>query len=224
MSKLGPYDLNQIYTGDARELSKSIPNESVDLILCDPVYWQIEDYTWLARLAEKILKTGGSVVAQCGTVHRFWAEQAMRLTNLTPQPLIIETFSGGFYQLWKHRTLSCWHPFIWMTKGERENNEWVHDWIKGAGRDKSSHAWGDTDAAFIHLIERLTKPDDIVIDPFCGGGTTLKACKKMGRNFLAFEIDSDTAEIARMAVMETKQTLMLIPYNFEHIQLDFSTD
>ena len=36
--KLGPYDLNSIITGDARELSKAIPDASVDLIFTDPPY------------------------------------------------------------------------------------------------------------------------------------------------------------------------------------------
>ena len=38
MTTLGPYDLNTIITGDARELAKAIPDESVDLIFTDPVY------------------------------------------------------------------------------------------------------------------------------------------------------------------------------------------
>jgi DNA modification methylase len=48
---LGPYKLGfnsdenvGIYTGDARELSRAIPDESVDLIFTDPVYDRIEDY------------------------------------------------------------------------------------------------------------------------------------------------------------------------------------
>jgi DNA modification methylase len=35
---LGPYELNTIMTGDARELAKAIPDESVDLLVEDPPY------------------------------------------------------------------------------------------------------------------------------------------------------------------------------------------
>lgn len=56
VDQLGPYLLgpndtpeNGIYTGDARELAKAIPDESVDLIFTDPVYDRIEDYRWLAE-------------------------------------------------------------------------------------------------------------------------------------------------------------------------------
>ena len=47
MDSLGPYLLgpnntpeNGIYTGDAWELARAIPDESVDLIFTDPVYDQ----------------------------------------------------------------------------------------------------------------------------------------------------------------------------------------
>lgn len=42
---LGPNDENQgIYTGDARELSKAIPDESIDLIVTSPPYDDLRDY------------------------------------------------------------------------------------------------------------------------------------------------------------------------------------
>ena len=45
------------------------------------------------------------------------------------------------------------------------------------------------------LFLRLhTKPGDIVIDPFSGGGTTGVACERLGRRFVGFEIDPHWAE------------------------------
>lgn len=65
---LGPNDTpeNGIYTGDARELAKAIPDESVDLIFTDPVYWQHNDYEWLAMLGARVLVEGGNLIAQAG--------------------------------------------------------------------------------------------------------------------------------------------------------------
>ncbi len=46
----------------------------------------------------------------------------------------------------------------------------------------------------VHLIERLilmtTDPADLVIDPFCGGGSGAVAAKQMGRNYIGAEIDT----------------------------------
>ena len=55
-AKLGPYDLNTIITGDARQLAEAVPDESVDLIFTDPVYDRIDDYRWLAETAARVLR------------------------------------------------------------------------------------------------------------------------------------------------------------------------
>lgn len=39
------------------------------------------------------------------------------------------------------------------------------------------------------LIETFTDPGDVVIDPCCGSGTTLRAAHEIGRNAFGFEID-----------------------------------
>ena len=39
------------------------------------------------------------------------------------------------------------------------------------------------------LIETFTDPGDVVIDPCCGSGTTLRAARELGRSAFGFEID-----------------------------------
>jgi predicted methyltransferase len=64
---LGPNDENQgIYTGDARELARAIPDESVDLIFTDPVYQNLDDYRWLAETAARVLKPDSACLVFCG--------------------------------------------------------------------------------------------------------------------------------------------------------------
>lgn len=47
------------------------------------------------------------------------------------------------------------------------------------------------------VIEAFTKPGDIVLDPFCGGGSTLLAAKILGRDYVGIELDTGYCETAR---------------------------
>ena len=47
------------------------------------------------------------------------------------------------------------------------------------------------------LIEIFTDPEDVVIDPCCGSGRTLRACYELGRNSYGFEVDRGFYQKAR---------------------------
>jgi len=42
----------------------------------------------------------------------------------------------------------------------------------------------------------LSEPGQLVIEPFCGTGTTLRSAKDMGRKSIGIEIDEKYCEIA----------------------------
>lgn len=46
------------------------------------------------------------------------------------------------------------------------------------------------------LTERWTNPGDIVLDPFMGGGTTLRVAKDLGRCAVGIEIEERYCEMA----------------------------
>lgn len=62
------------------------------------------------------------------------------------------------------------------------------------------------------LIELTTRKGQVVLDPFCGSGSTLLAAKLTGRNYLGFEINRDYAIIAeeRLTNETKKQPLLFL--------------
>lgn len=53
------------------------------------------------------------------------------------------------------------------------------------------------DALVEYFLEEFTQPGDVVFDPFCGYGTTLLVCERMGRIGYGVEIDAERAAFAR---------------------------
>ena len=55
-----------------------------------------------------------------------------------------------------------------------------------------------------YLIERFTQPNDTILDPFMGSGTTGVACVQTGRNFIGIEIEPKYFEIAEKRIAEAQ--------------------
>ena len=194
-----------ILIGDFRELSKDIADDSIDLILTDPVYDRINDYRDLSRVAARVLKPGGNCLAQTAHYYLNLVLPAMD-EYLDYVWMLAETLSYANSRYYGYRIRIRWKPWVWFSKGERKGR-WLFDSLQGGGRDKNSHRWGDSLAFSLNCIERLTEPGDLVYDPFLGGGTTAVACYQLGRNCIGHEIDPETAKVARKRVEETQPPL-----------------
>jgi len=53
------------------------------------------------------------------------------------------------------------------------------------------------------LIALTTKPDQIVLDPFAGSGSTVVAARNLGRHFIAYEISKEYAAISMKRLENT---------------------
>lgn len=209
--KLGPYELDQIYTGDARELAKAIPDESVDLIFTDPVYDRIDDYRWLAHLANRILKPNSALLAFCGigflpqTIEALQTYLNYRWSFGAVRPKGFP--SGRFFQ----KGFSNWQCCLWFEIGNSEPILTISDiTFSDNGTMMTYHdEWSKNITPFSHWLGRFVDYGAIILDPFTGGGTVPAVCKMLGRHYLAFEIDPDTAERARQRVANTQPPLLI---------------
>lgn len=210
--QLGPYELNTIVTGDARELSKAIPDESVDLIFTDPMYDRLDDYRWLAETALRILKPDSALLVWLGIGYLPEVINALA-TFLSFRWQLIDRRLGQRPDPFLGWGFTKYAPCLWFEKGKSKLSTPTVDLLESitVGGMNFNHQWTKNPRASHDWIEDFTKPDSMIFDPFTGGGTVPAVCKMLGRNYLAFEIDPDTAERARERVANTQPPLFVMP-------------
>jgi modification methylase len=83
------------------------------------------------------------------------------------------------------------------------------------GRDgKKLHPTQKPEALLARTILAASRPDDLVLDPFCGSGTTGAVAKRLGRRFFGCERDATYAQAARarIAAIEPLPQASLKPF------------
>ena len=96
----------------------------------------------------------------------------------------------------------CWIYLINNKKTGVFNNEKMElDFIETAITPKSEKKYGTHPtqkpiALLEHFIKLLSNPNDLVLDPFLGRGSTAVACRRLNRNFIGFDLNKDYCELA----------------------------
>src|SRR5580700_10071205 len=79
---------------------------------------------------------------------------------------------------------------------------------------KKLHPTQKPETLLARVILSSSRPDDLVLDPFCGTGTTGSVAKRLGRRFIGVERDADYAKAAerRIAAAEPLPAASLAPF------------
>ena len=85
--------------------------------------------------------------------------------------------------------------------------------LKGAN-GKKLHPTQKPEALLARVILAASRPDDLVLDPFCGTGTTGAVAKRLGRRFVGIEREAGYAKAAekRLAAVAPLAAASLAPF------------
>jgi site-specific DNA-methyltransferase (adenine-specific) len=196
--------LNSIANGDCIEVMRSLPWASVDFILTDPPY-----------LVNYRDRTGRSVANDVGD--GAWLKPAFRQMHrvLRPNSLCVSFYGWNkvdlFMDAWKSagfsvvghivfrkrygsnaRFLSYRHESAYLLAKGRPPlpGSPVPDVLDWEYSGNQLHPTQKPVQPLKTLIGAFTKPGDVVLDPFCGSGSTLVAAQELGRRFIGIELDA----------------------------------
>jgi len=188
--------------GDFTKVLDDIPDGSVDLILTDPPYpiEFIECWSKLADFAFRKLKKNGFCIAYCG--HKNLYESMKRMEVLDFYWIFSLIHSGNTKLIAFNNICAGWKPILIYQKGFKKLDDRVDDVIKGSGRSKKNHEWEQGLDELDYLIDKFSKPGDLIVEPFTGSGTTLISIKKNNRIGIGAEENEETYNIAKKRISD----------------------
>ena len=102
--------------GPIQEKGLEIADNSIDLILTDPPYNEesIPLYGELAKLAQRVLKPGGSLITLVG--HYAIFKIGKQITELEYHWQLVLKHNGHTAKMWKQRVWPKYKPMLWYYK------------------------------------------------------------------------------------------------------------
>lgn len=96
-----------------------------------------------------------------------------------------------------------WDPVVFWANGKpdrdhdyKPNRDYFVGNIAGVFNEEIDHPSPKPMDTMRHIIGLCSKPGEIILDPFMGSGTTLRAAKDLGRKAIGIEIEERYCEIA----------------------------
>lgn len=189
-----------IYHGDCREV---LPHITADVLVTDPPYGVEFDGKATKHTARG---SGGYTVPDCGEVGPEVVRVALalvkrgavftgnrRLTSYPPPQDIgcIYCPSGAGIGPWG---FVCFHPVAFY--GRRLGPLRPASMESFATADECGHPCPKPLPWLLWAVGMVSAPNETVLDPFMGSGTTLRAAKDLGRRAIGIELEERYCEIA----------------------------
>ena len=202
-----------IVTGDCLEIMADMPDGCVDAVVTDPPYGiAIESHGQNFLGARTIAGDGDTALLEWTWA---WAKSM-------GCPLVM--FFSPYRPVGEWRSVLVWAKGAHVGGGGDIKTCWKRDLeLIGVARNHALNGPRDSSVLrfnalsppptghvaekpvplMTYLIGKTSSPGDIIVDPFCGSGTTCVAAKKLGRKFIGIELVEKYADIARERIERT---------------------
>ncbi|MGA9768833.1 MAG: DNA methyltransferase [Blastocatellia bacterium] len=194
-----PTDAEQyrLIQGDFSKIQVIEP-DSIDSIITDPPYGKsiVEICEQLAVFAKKVLKPGGSLLAMTGQLYMPELLAAMSKHLRYHWMISYELPGGSSRPLFPLKVNPHWKAVVWFTKGQPAINRIINDVCRSNRHEKALHDWQQSERGMVGLVEQLSEPGQLVLDPMCGSCTTGVVCLQLGRRFIGIDKDAQAIRLS----------------------------
>jgi hypothetical protein len=188
--------IDTVVCGDAVEKLSELPDKSVDAVITDPPWFRFNradpDYD------PELLRHFDLWVRACEQICRI-TDRLVVILDCDTDPCFLNPITLPFFRIIWLRRIPPIRGHLFLC-GAAIAYVYGHRRLNGLDRviageiDGGIRPPGDSPAAPFQnlnhrkkLIEYLTQPQDFVVDPFCGDGTTLYAAKLLVRRYYGVE-------------------------------------
>ena len=210
-----------LYHGDCREVLADMADRSVDCVITDPPY---DARTHRGALTNKGGAKGGSIAvdfdaftherqietfAELGRITKGWVVATLATAtafrfDLEPPPTLRSLRVGAWVkpnpmpQISGDRPGMGWEPVMFLHRDD------IRPRWNGGGKagvwstpvaQNEGHPTAKPLAMVRDWVRLFTNPGDLVLDPFAGSGTTLRAALDEGRRAIGVELEERYCEV-----------------------------
>jgi site-specific DNA-methyltransferase (adenine-specific) len=200
----------KIYCGDCLEILPLLPK--VDLVVTDPPYGMsfVSNHRTVKHdaihgdncLPLDLISLATSKAERASYVFCRW-------DNLydMPKPKSCLAWVKNNWSMGdlKHEHGRQWEACLFYPKEGHEFIERIPDVIKACRTGNDDHPTQKPVNLIRHIIE--SNVGNLILDPFMGSGTTLLACKEIGRSGIGIEISEKYCAIAKQRLKATTKSL-----------------
>lgn len=196
-----------IYCADCLDILPKIPEKSIDLVLTDPPY------------GIGIATTGKVGGGKCASVkdygQQIWDKDKVSDKHIIEAQRVSlnQVIFGGNYYAGLLGDSPCWIVWDKDNTGNFADCELAWTSFKTATRkfrwrwngmlqedmgnkEYRAHPTQKPLPLFKWILEKYSEPDQAILDPFLGSGTTAVAAKQLGRQYIGIEISEKYCDIA----------------------------
>ena len=204
--------ITKIICGDALELIKKIPSQSIDLILTDPPYGITKEKIKNSESLDIFYK----ILPEC---YRVLKRDGFFITFFSTKRLPELFVKNPFVYFWQF-ILCCPNASVRSPIGFtkymscfvfKKGNPKIVKWNKDIFVDTPSRMIEPDEGYIDHpspkpkkfigeILKMFSRENDLVLDPFIGSGSTALACNLSNRKFIGFEISEGYCALSNQRI------------------------